>query len=164
MLSQQTHWSLKWRKNSLGSCALTLPLPKMTLPGDYISQLHEVVWPVCKHQTNFLYMIKVARPFGPRGRPGGGIQRGCCTNNCWGRRDPQRPWCQFNRLKKRLKTRLKNHLRFKFDSMTGLNYHFFTAKWRSLRGLQAGFQQITAELPWSPGKSFGGKIQMSLSS
>ena len=34
--------------------------------------------------------------------------------------DPD-PGCQFNRLKKRL----KNHLRFKFDSMTCLNYLLF---------------------------------------
>ena len=112
----------------------------MTLPGDYISQLHEVVWPVCKHQTNFLYMIKVARPFGPRGRPGGGIQRGCCPNNCWGRRDPQRPWCQFNRLKKRLKTRLKNHLIFKFDFMAWLNYHFWS--FPSIRNLKWFFKRF----------------------
>ena len=40
----------------------------------------------------------------------------------------------------------------------------FTAKWRSLRGLKAGFQQGTPEPePQIPGKSFGGKIQMSLS-
>ena len=36
----------------------------------------------------------------------------------------------------------------------------FTAKWRSLRGLQVGFQHRRAELPWSPGKSFWREIQM----
>ena len=37
--------------------------------------------------------------------------------------------------------------------------HFFTAKWRSLRGLQVGFPQTRAELPLSPGNSFGGKFK-----
>ena len=39
-------------------------------------------------------------------------------------------------------------------------FYVFTAKWRSLRGLQVGFPHRRAELPWSPGKRFWREIQM----